>query len=73
MSPTQPVPRLNLEREQAALREALACLDSFADTIHTNLDQADWVTRREILRTLDSLARLGWKKRRPRPSSIRSR
>ena len=39
-------------REQAALREALACLDSFADTIHANLDQADWSTRREILRTL---------------------
>jgi site-specific DNA recombinase len=39
-------------REQASLREALACLDSFADTIHTNLDEADWTTRREILRTL---------------------
>jgi site-specific DNA recombinase len=39
-------------REQAALRKALACLDSFADTIHANLDQADWSTRREILRTL---------------------
>jgi site-specific DNA recombinase len=39
-------------REQTALREALACLNSFADTIHANLDQADWTTRREILRTL---------------------
>ena len=39
-------------REQTALREALACLDSFADTIHANLDHADWSTRREILRTL---------------------
>ena len=39
-------------REQAALRDALACLDSFSDTIHANLDQADWNTRREILRTL---------------------
>jgi site-specific DNA recombinase len=39
-------------REQVALREALACLDNFADTIQTNLDQADWSTRREILRTL---------------------
>ena len=39
-------------REQAALREALACLDNFADTIHANLDHADWSTRREILRTL---------------------
>jgi site-specific DNA recombinase len=39
-------------REQTALREALACLDSFADTIHAHLDQADWSTRREILRTL---------------------
>ena len=39
-------------REQAALREALECLDNFATTIHNNLDQADWTTRREILRTL---------------------
>jgi len=39
-------------REQTALRDALACLDSFADTIQTNLDQTDWNTRREILRTL---------------------
>jgi len=39
-------------REQAALREALACLDSFSETIHNHLDQADWTTRREILRTL---------------------
>lgn len=39
-------------REQAALREALACLDTFADTISSHLDQADWQTRRDILRTL---------------------
>jgi site-specific DNA recombinase len=34
------------------LREALACLDSFSETMTNNLDQADWNTRREILRTL---------------------
>src|SRR5690606_27151164 len=39
-------------REQAALREALACLDSFSETIHAHLEAADWSTRREILRTL---------------------
>jgi site-specific DNA recombinase len=39
-------------REQAVLREALACLDSFSETMTNNLDQADWNTRREILRTL---------------------
>jgi site-specific DNA recombinase len=39
-------------REQATLREAIACLDSFTDTIHTNLNEADWTMRREILRTL---------------------
>ena len=39
-------------REQAVLREALACLDSFSETMTNNLDQADWTTRREILRTL---------------------
>jgi site-specific DNA recombinase len=39
-------------REQAVLREALACLDSFSETMTNNLDQADWYTRREILRTL---------------------
>jgi site-specific DNA recombinase len=39
-------------REQAALHEALACLDRFAETIRTRLDQTDQDTRREILRTL---------------------
>jgi len=39
-------------REQAVWREALACLDNFEGTIHANLDQADWGTRREIIRTL---------------------
>ena len=39
-------------REQTVLREALECLDSFSETIHNHLDQADWTTRREILRTL---------------------
>lgn len=39
-------------REQTALREALACLDRFSEIVSTNLDQADWTTRRDILRTL---------------------
>ena len=39
-------------REQATLREALTCLDTFTDIIGNNLDSADWATRREILRTL---------------------
>jgi site-specific DNA recombinase len=39
-------------REQSALREALACLDSFTDSIASNLETADWTTRREVLRTL---------------------
>ena len=39
-------------REQAVLLEALECLDRFSETIHNHLDQADWTTRREILRTL---------------------
>ena len=39
-------------REQATLRDALACLDDFTASIGTNLEQADWTTRREILRTL---------------------
>jgi site-specific DNA recombinase len=39
-------------REQATLRDALACLDDFTASIGTNLDAADWTMRREILRTL---------------------
>jgi site-specific DNA recombinase len=39
-------------REQNVLRDALACLDNFSETMMNNLDQADWNTRREILRTL---------------------
>ena len=39
-------------REQASLREALACLDDFTSSIDTNLESADWELRREILRTL---------------------
>ena len=34
------------------MREALACLDNFTESITSNLDSADWSTRREILRTL---------------------
>lgn len=39
-------------QEQTALREALDCVDSFSEVVSANLDQADWATRREILRTL---------------------
>jgi len=39
-------------REQSALREALACLANFTESIASNLESADWSTRREILRTL---------------------
>ena len=39
-------------REQTTLREALACVDKFSAAVSANLDQADWATRREILRTL---------------------
>ena len=39
-------------REQATLREALACLDDFSTAMSTNLDDANWRTKREILRTL---------------------
>ena len=39
-------------REQATLREALACLDDFTSSIDTNLESANWALRREILRTL---------------------
>jgi site-specific DNA recombinase len=42
----------NESREQAVLREALACLDDFTSSIDTNLESADWTLRREILRTL---------------------
>jgi len=39
-------------REQATLRESLACLDDFTASIGNNLEQADWTMKREILRTL---------------------
>lgn len=48
----------NESREQSALREALACLDSFTESITSNLESADWSTRREILRTLIDRVRI---------------
>ena len=39
-------------RDQTALRDALACLDRFSETVSASLGQADWSVRREILRTL---------------------
>jgi site-specific DNA recombinase len=38
------------EREQ--LRQSLRCLDDFASHIREGLDHVDWLTRREIIRTL---------------------
>lgn len=38
------------DTEQAHLRAALECLDGFISRIGHSLDQADWSTRREILR-----------------------
>ena len=50
---TEQLSELNREsREQSALREALSCLDTFTESIETNLENADWHMRREILRTL---------------------
>lgn len=37
---------------QSTMREALSCLDSFSKSIGSNLETADWATRRDILRTL---------------------
>ena len=45
-------------REQSALHRALACLDSFTESIASNLESADWSTRREILRTLIGRVRI---------------
>jgi site-specific DNA recombinase len=39
-------------REQATLREALASLDDFSKTVSENIEDADWSTKREILRSL---------------------
>jgi len=39
-------------RQESSLREALACLESFSESIESNLKTADWTMRREILRTL---------------------
>ena len=39
-------------REQTHMREALACLDSFAETVDANLNEADFSTRRDILRAM---------------------
>lgn len=39
-------------REQSYLREALACLESFSATINAQLSDADFKTRREILRAM---------------------
>ncbi len=44
------------QREQ--LRASLACLDEFSEQIRNGLDQADWMTRREIIRTLVERVRI---------------
>jgi site-specific DNA recombinase len=40
------------DAEQAHLHAALACLDEFSSRIGRGMDQADWTTRREIIRLL---------------------
>lgn len=40
------------DAEQAHLRAALACLDKFSSRISRGMDEADWTTRREIIRLL---------------------
>ena len=42
----------NESREQSILREALTCLDSFTESMESNLEAADWTMRREVLRTM---------------------
>ena len=44
------------QREQ--LRASLACLDEFSEQIRHGLDQADWTTRREIIRTMVERVRI---------------
>lgn len=39
------------DTQREALQDSLECLESFAAQIANNLDEADWTTRREILRT----------------------
>ena len=39
-------------RFSQCLRRGIACLDQFAEAIQSNLDHADWNTRREILRAM---------------------
>ena len=39
------------DAERDALQESLQCLEAFAKQIEGNLDNADWNTRREIIRT----------------------
>ena len=46
------------DAEQEHLRQALACLDEFSSHIREGLSQADWTTRREIIRTLVERIRL---------------
>jgi site-specific DNA recombinase len=40
------------EAEKAHLKAALSCLDEFATRISSGLDEADWQTRRQIIRLL---------------------
>ena len=51
--------RLTLQdAEGEQLRASLACLDEFSQQIRNGLDQADWMTRREIIRTLVERVRI---------------
>lgn len=46
----------DVQREQ--LRASIACLDEFAAQVRNGLDQADWTTRRDIIRTLVERVRI---------------
>ena len=46
------------DTEQEQLRQALACLDEFSAHMGAGIEQADWTTRREILRTLVERVRI---------------
>lgn len=46
------------EAEREQLRQSLSCLNEFAAHIRDGLDQADWSTRRDIIRTLVGRVRI---------------
>src|SRR5262249_53101686 len=47
------------QARRAELRLALNCLEEFAAEVHSNLEQADWAKRREIIRALVKRVEIG--------------